>query len=70
MYLLAQLVVYLGLAFALGVVAGYALWRMWGERELVAQFNAAEIRLASYISRLEHTGGRPPFHGDQRSFNE
>lgn len=64
MYLLTQLAIYLCLAFALGVVAGYGLWRMWGQRDLVAKFHSAEIRLASYMSRLENSAGRPPSYGE------
>jgi hypothetical protein len=55
MYLLSQLVTYLFITFALGVGAGYALWRIWGEREMVAKFNAAEMRLAAHMARWEKT---------------
>jgi hypothetical protein len=55
MYLLSQLVSYLFLAFLLGVGVGYALWRTWGEREAVAKFNAAEMRLASHFARWEQS---------------
>ncbi len=55
MYLLSQLVSYLFLAFLLGVGVGYALWRSWGEREAVAKFSAAEMRLASHFARWEQS---------------
>lgn len=55
MYLLSQLVSYLFLAFLLGVGVGYALWRTWGEREAVAKFSAAEMRLASHFARWEQS---------------
>ena len=64
MYLLAQMATYLFLSFLLGVWAGYALWRVWGEREAIAKFNAAERKLANYLARWEkdhaHTGRPGP----------
>jgi hypothetical protein len=60
MYLFSQLASYLFLSFMLGVAFGYALWRLWGEREVVAKFTAAEMRLAEHIARWEatHPDGR------------
>lgn len=55
MYLLSQLASCLFLSFALGVGAGYALWRIWGEREVVAKFHEAEMALVAYLARLEKT---------------
>ena len=55
MYLLSQLASYLFLTFLLGVGVGYGLWRTWGEREVVAKFNAAEMRLAAHLARWEKT---------------
>ncbi len=63
MYLLSQLVSYLFLAFLLGVGVGYALWRTWGEREAVAKFNAAEMRLASHFARWEQSHKHQPLDG-------
>ena len=59
MYLLSQLASYLFLTFLLGVGVGYSLWRTWGEREVVAKFNAAEMRLAAHLARWEKTATRP-----------
>lgn len=56
MYLLSQMVAYLFAAFLLGVGVGYGLWRAWGERESVAKYKAAELRLAEYIRRWEKQG--------------
>lgn len=53
MYLLTQMASYLFATFLLGVGVGYALWRSWGEREVVARYNAAEMRLAAHVARLE-----------------
>lgn len=53
MYLLSQMAIYLLLAFSMGFGVGYALWRLWGERECVAKFNAAEMRLAAHVARME-----------------
>ena len=55
MYLLSQLALFLLLAFLLGVSVGYALWRTWGQREIIAKFNAAELRLATHLQRFEKT---------------
>lgn len=55
MYLLSQLASYLFLTFLLGVGVGYGLWRTWGQREVVAKFNAAEMRLAAHLARWEKT---------------
>lgn len=64
MYLLSQIASYLFLTFLLGVGVGYALWRVWGEREVVAKFNAAEMRLAAHLARLERsTFGDGGHHG-------
>jgi hypothetical protein len=63
MYLFAQMASYLFVTFLLGVAAGYALWRMLGEREVVAKFNAAEMRLASHMARWEKTAGGPANRG-------
>lgn len=60
MYLFAQLAFYLFLTFLLGVGVGYTLWRAWGEREAVAKFNAAEMKLASHLARLENTARPAP----------
>ena len=53
MYLISQLAAYLFLTFMLGVGVGYTLWRTWGQREVVAKFNAAEMRLAAHLARWE-----------------
>ncbi len=53
MYLLSQLASYMFLTFLLGVGVGYTLWRTWGEREVVAKYKAAELRLAEYLQRAE-----------------
>lgn len=53
MYLFAQLASYLFATFLLGVGVGYALWRAWGEREVIAKYNAAEMRLAAHLARWE-----------------
>ena len=66
MYLLSQLTLYLFLTFLLGVGVGYALWRTWGEREAVAKFNAAEMRLAAHLARWEKTAGRTESTGPER----
>ncbi len=64
MYLFSQLASYLFVTFLLGVGVGYSLWRTWGEREALAKFNAAEMRLAAHLARRENaaphtnTGGR------------
>lgn len=55
MYLVSQLASYMFLTFLLGVGVGYALWRAWGEREVIAKFNAAEMQLAKYLSDWEKT---------------
>jgi hypothetical protein len=59
MYLLSQLAFYLFLTFLLGVGVGYSLWRTWGERESIAKYTAAELRLAQYLARWEKAGGHP-----------
>lgn len=59
MYLFSQLAFYLFLAFLLGVGVGYTLWRTWGERESVAKYTAAEMRLAQYLARWEKSSGHP-----------
>ncbi len=56
MYLLSQMVAYLFIAFLAGIGVGFALWRMWGEREVVEKYKAAERRLAEYVARLEGRG--------------
>lgn len=53
MYLISQLATYLFLTFLLGVGVGYTLFRTWGQREMVAKFNAAEMRLAAHLARWE-----------------
>ena len=53
MYLFSQLASYLFIAFLCGIGVGYALWRTWGEREVIAKFNAAEMRLAAHLARRE-----------------
>jgi hypothetical protein len=58
MYLIAQLAFSMFLTFLLGVGVGYALWKVWGEREVIAKFNAAELQLAKYLSDWEKTSGR------------
>ena len=55
MYLLSQMALFLLLAFLLGVSTGYALWRTWGQREIVAKFNTAELKLATHLQRFEKT---------------
>lgn len=59
MYLLTQLAIILLLAFLVGVATGYGLWRLWGKRQLVAKYKAAEMRLASYMMRLANEGAAP-----------
>lgn len=53
MYLLSQMILYLLLAFALGVVSGYSLWRLWGEQDNIEKYKAAEQRLAEYLANWE-----------------
>lgn len=55
MYLFSQMASYLFMAFLLGAAVGYALWRSWGEREVIAKYNAAEMRLAAHLARWEQT---------------
>ena len=57
MYLISQLAAYLFVAFLLGIGVGYMLWRTWGQREVVAKFNAAEMRLAAHLARWEKASG-------------
>jgi hypothetical protein len=62
MYLVSQMASYLFATFLLGIGVGYALWRSWGEREVIARFNSAEMRLAAHIARLEQAAAQPdPF---------
>jgi len=61
MYLLTQLAIFLFLAFALGIAVGYGLWRLWGQRQQVAKYNAAEMRLASYLSRVQSPAAAAEF---------
>lgn len=56
MFLLSQMAAYLLTSFLVGVGVGYGLWRTWGEREAIAKYKAAEMRLAEYVARLEHRG--------------
>lgn len=58
MFLLSQMALYLFLAFGVGVGFGYALWRAWGEREAIAKYHAAEMRLAAHMAKWEQTHGR------------
>lgn len=53
MYLFAQLASYLFVAFLIGTATGYMLWRAWGERETIARYNAAEMRLAAHVAQWE-----------------
>lgn len=53
MYLFAQLASYLFVAFLIGTATGYLLWRAWGEREIIAKYNAAEMRLAAHVAQWE-----------------
>lgn len=53
MYLLSQMILYLLLAFALGVLSGYGLWRLWGEQDNIEKYKAAEQRLAEYLANWE-----------------
>lgn len=57
MYLLSQMILYLLLAFALGVVSGYGLWRLWGEQDNIEKYKAAEQRLAEYLASWERRAG-------------
>lgn len=59
MYLFSQLAFYLFLTFLLGIGVGYGLWRIWGEQEAIAKFNAAEMRLAAHLSRWEKSAAHP-----------
>lgn len=59
MYLLSQMVLYLFLTFMLGVAVGYLLWQTWGQRTIVAKYNAAELRLANLLAEWQEAGGRP-----------
>jgi len=61
MYVLGQLAFFLLLAFLLGVAVGYALWRMWGKRRLVARYSAAERRLAAYLAQFESADAATSF---------
>ncbi len=53
MYLLSQMASYLFLSFLLGVAVGYPLWRAWGEKEFIAKFQAAEMRLAHHLANWQ-----------------
>lgn len=53
MYLISQMALYLFAAFLTGIGIGYALWRSIGEREVIARFHAAELRLAAQLARYE-----------------
>lgn len=59
MYLLSQMVLYLFLTFMLGVAVGYFLWQTWGQRAIIAKYNAAELRLANLLAEWQETGGHP-----------
>lgn len=52
MYLFSQMAAYLLAAFLSGVCVGYALWRLWGEREVIEKYRAAELRLAEYLAEM------------------
>ena len=70
MYLFAQLASYLFIAFLLGAGVGYALWRTWGEREVLAKFNAAEMRLAAHLARRENAATHSDAGGRDGSNSE
>lgn len=53
MYLLSQMTIYLLAAFAVGMAAGYGLWRVWGEQENIEKYKLAERRLAEYLEKWE-----------------
>lgn len=53
MFLLSQMASYLFLSFLLGVGVGYALWRALGQREIVAKYQAAELRLAQHLANWQ-----------------
>ncbi len=57
MYLLSQMASYMFLSFLLGVAVGYVLWRAWGEKEVVAKFQAAELRLAHHLANWQKRAG-------------
>lgn len=63
MYLFSQLASYLFITFLTGVGVGYALWRTWGESEVIAKFNAAERRLAAHLARREQVSTHPDASG-------
>lgn len=56
MYLFAQMAAYLLAAFLSGICVGYALWRAWGDREVIDKYQAAERRLAEYIAEWQNKG--------------
>lgn len=60
MYLISQMALYLFAAFLTGIGIGYALWRSLGEREVVARFHAAELRLAAQLARYEKSMAHVP----------
>ncbi len=53
MYLLVQMTMFLLAAFLLGIAVGYALWKSMGEREMLAKFSAAEMRLAQHLASFQ-----------------
>lgn len=64
MFLISQIVVFLFLAFMLGVGVGYMIWQSWGQREYIARYNAAELKLARYLSEWEARMAPSPLRSD------
>lgn len=64
MFLISQIVVFLFLAFMLGVGVGYMIWQSWGQREYIARYNAAELKLARYLSEWEARMAPSPVRTD------
>lgn len=56
MYLFSQMAGCLLVAFLFGIGVGYGLWRAWGQREAIAKYKAAELRLAEYLADIEQRG--------------
>lgn len=60
MYLISQLWWYLTLAFLLGALIGYLLWRMCNRPLLESRFERSRHEMASRLRALEAEAGRPP----------
>lgn len=60
MYLISQLWWYLTLAFLLGALTGYLLWRMCNRPLLESRFERSRQEMASRLRALEVQAGHPP----------